>query len=93
MVVMQGIIIQMQYECELMRTDQSLLYRLKKRLCPRGGVQGCLLCGKWCRCLLAVAFHITFNMFSSNSKQIWHVNKFTSAFLQSQNYKVKQSQK
>lgn len=34
-----------------------------------------------------------FNMFSSNSKQIWHVNKFTSAFLQSQNYKVEQSQK
>lgn len=34
-----------------------------------------------------------FNMFPSNSKQIWRVNKFTSAFLQSQNFKVKQSQK
>lgn len=33
------------------------------------------------------------NLFSSNSKKICHVNKFTSAFLQNQNYKVKQSQK
>lgn len=91
---MQGIIIQMRYECALMRTDEFLFLQTQKKGCVHEAASKDLPSLWEMKSMLAgcsTSHH--FNMFSCNSKQIWRVNKFTSAFLQSQNFKVKQSQK